>query len=244
MTGFLAVLVRVTSLLGFSPFLGGRLLPGQVKVVLCLAISALLFPLVHPPQLPNEPMALALALAREALVGACLGMGLRVILGAVEMAGQLMGMQMGLGVTGLLDPRSGITGSVVMELQVALSALAFLGLGLHRRVALVLVESFQALPPGGALPGGLVEGVLRLASELFSLSLRIAAPILGAIFLMNLGLALLSRVIPQVNVFIVAFPLAIGVGLVGMAITASEVAQVVGSCFQQQLGTLLQLLGG
>jgi flagellar biosynthesis protein FliR len=132
----------------------------------------------------------------------------------VQLGGQLAGIQMGFGLAGLIDPQSRAQVTIIAEWQQLLALLVFLALDVHHLLLAAVVASFHAAPPGGLALASLGLGVaVSMAGEIFVLGARIAAPVMIVLLLSNAALGLLARTIPQINVFVVGFPLNAGAGL-------------------------------
>jgi flagellar biosynthetic protein FliR len=212
------VLARVAGLVVAAPVLGHLSVPIRVRagfvVVLSLALASAVPPLAEPPATIG---ALAGALVVESALGALLGFVAQLVFAGVQLGGQFVGIQMGLGMEGLIDPQSQAHVTVVAQWHQLLALLVFLVLDMHHLLVRALVESFRTAPPGGVALSALgLRGAVALGGELFAIGVRIAAPVLVALLLTNGALGVLARTIPQLNVFVVGFPLNVGVGLVVM----------------------------
>ena len=211
---FMVILVRVSGILAAWPILGSAIIPLQIKVGLVVTLSIVLFPVIHLPALPTDPLALSAGMAGEFLVGLVIGLAVRFVFAGIELAGELIGSQMGLSMVQLFDPMSSHQTPVVSQFQTVLGSLIFLALNVHATVVRVIAESFQLIPPFGAhVSTALVEEVLRLSQGLFVLAVKLAAPVLAVVLLVNLGLAIMGRSVPHLNVFVTSFPITIAVGL-------------------------------
>ena len=211
----LLVLARIAGLVVSAPVFGHLLVPPRVRAVLALALAAVLTPLVPaPPTLPGDLWGLGGAMAVEALLGTLLGMIAQFVFAGVQLGGQLAGIQMGFGIVNLIDPQSHSQVTIVAQWEALLALLVFLALDVHHLLLRALLESFRTAPPGTVGTGGLgLRQAVSLAGDLFSLGVRIAAPVLVTLLLTNAALGVLSRTIPQLNVFVVGFPVNVGVGL-------------------------------
>jgi len=214
----LLVLARVAGLLVAAPILGHLLLPRLVRAGLAIVLALALAPVVAAPTtLPTTLLALIGALAVETAFGLLLGFIAELVFAGVQLGAQLAGMQIGFGLDNLIDPGNNSQSTVVAHWYRLLALLVFLALDVHHLLLEALIASFQSAAPGSLAAGRIrVEGVLAAAGDVFSLGVRIAAPVLIALLLTNAVLGVIARTIPQVNVFVVGFPLNVGVGLVVM----------------------------
>jgi len=213
---FLLVLARLAGLVIAAPVFGNLLVPVRVRIALAVVLAAALAPVVRPLAAPppESLWGLAGALAVESALGALLGLVAQLIFAGVQMGGQLAGMQMGFGMVNLIDPTTHAQVTVVAEFQNLMALLVFLVLDIHHVLLVAVLESFRTAPPGGmALEGVGLRAAVALAGNVFSLGVRIAAPVMIALLLSNATLGLLARTVPQLNVFVVGFPLNVGVGL-------------------------------
>jgi flagellar biosynthesis protein FliR len=243
---FVLVLARVAGLLIAAPVLGHLLVPVRVRagiaVVLAGALAAALPPLAAPPV---TAWAVAGALVAESALGALLGLVAQFVFAGVQLGGQFVGIQMGFGMEGLIDPGSQASVTVVAQWHHLLALLVFLALDMHHLLVRALVESFHVAPPGGLAIAALgLRGAVALAGELFAIGVRVAAPVLVALLLTNGALGVLARTIPQLNVFVVGFPLNVGVGLVVMGAALPFTFRLLAQRFAELEPTLGALVRG
>ncbi len=211
---FLVLLFRMVGVLAALPILGGRAVPPAVKLALALALSLVLTPILRFGPIPTDPVLMGAGAALEFLLGFVLGLVVRLLFSAFELAGELIGTQMGFSVLHLFDPLSSHQVPVIGQLHVLLASLVFLSMNAHMLLVQAIASSYEVLPPMGiGLSTELADAVLRLAQHMFLTALKIAAPVLAMIMLVNLAMAVLGRAIPQINVFIMSFPLTIACGL-------------------------------
>ncbi len=219
---YLLILARVSPLMITAPIWGSPLVPGQVRVFLAMLVAALLLLVVRgplPAGLDASALDLALAVGLELLVGYCIALFTTLLFAAAQFAGQVADIQVGFGIANVIDPLTSAQVTIIGQLQYLAALFIFLLLDGHHLLLRGLAETFTAAPLGHPLAGGhalqmVVEHGGRL---LFSLGLSIAAPVITALFLVNLAMGLVSRMLPQMNVFMVGLPLNIGVGLVALA---------------------------
>lgn len=204
--------IRVMATISSAPILGHASIPIRMRVALglLLALAAASFAPVSVPL--DSPHALAYAL-RETLIGASLGLLLRLVFAAAELAGDAIGLQMGLGFAFFVSPQNSTQSPLVGSLFSTVAGLLFLALDIHLLVIGGLMESFRALPVDAPLHSGLgLKAVVAAGAEMFRLALSIALPALAALLLANLALGVLSRAAPQLNLFAVGFPATLIIG--------------------------------
>jgi flagellar biosynthetic protein FliR len=206
----LVILVRVAGIMSAIPVLQSNSVPARLKIGLVLMLGLVLTPVIASPRVPEDPLLLGLGIAAEFLVGMVIGLGVRIVFAGFELAGELMGIQMGLSVVQLFDPTMGRQTAVLSNLQTLLASLVFISLNAHFMVVEAIVNSFTLVPPFGAsLSPELGEDIARIAQGMFLIAIKLAAPVLVTGLLINLGMAILGRTVPQLNVFVMSFPLTV-----------------------------------
>lgn len=218
---FMFALMRISIIIFLMPFFGGQTLPNTVKAAICLTLTLALWPRLPlvGDQLPRHPFALAVMFGNEVLLGLILGMVIRFIFAAIQTGGQLIGFQMGFAMVNVVDPDSGVSEAVTAHFLYMVSLLTFLSFNGHLYLLSGLMKSFDALPPGSmVVTSRLVSQIFALSGQIFVLAIQIGAPVIAAILLVDLALALVSRASPQMNVLIIGFPLKIGVGFLFLGI--------------------------
>ena len=174
---------------------------------------------VSAAQWPETIGGMIMLVLSEGVFGFALGFVGRLLFAIVQFAGQLAGEQMGFGLINAIDPSSHQI-SVVAEMQYMMAVLIFLLAGVHHVFILAIARSFEVLPPGGAgLSGGVTDIMMTLGSQLFSLSLQFAMPVIIIIFAINIALGMIARAVPQINVFMESFPLRIIGGMAVLIMT-------------------------
>ena len=219
----LLILARVAAIFFVAPVFDNSSLPNTFRIGFALILSLVLFPLVDAGEWEvRSPFLMLVYLGKEILVGMILGMSVDFIFGAVRLAGQIVGFQMGLGIVAVIDPFTSGRSSVVTQLYDFLAILFFFSFDAHHLLIRAMAESFHYVPFGGLeLSGSLLTQIIHLSGRMFLLAVKIAVPVLAVNFLCEHGLALLARTVPQMNVFILGFPLKIGVGLIAVGMSAT-----------------------
>ncbi|SCC91132.1 flagellar export pore protein [Thiomonas sp. X19] len=211
--------LRVLAMLSVAPVFGATQIPIQVRVGLAVLIAVALAPAL--PAMPPVQLGSGLAwmlVVQQLLVGAVIGLAMTLILSAVQLAGSIIGLQMGLGFSTLFDPVQGVQVTTLASFLNLLAMLLFVSLNGHLLLLAVLARSFVLIPVGPALGlGAATWHALALeGSALFSLGLALAAPVLGVLIIANLGLATLSKLAPQLNLFAIGFPLFFALGFLAL----------------------------
>jgi len=217
----LLVLLRVSSLVMLLPVLGHQLVPPQVKIGIIVMLSILVYPVVQSslPAVPALPLALALIAGQEILIGAMLALLAQLIFGAVQLAGQIMSYQMGMAIANVFDPSTNAQVAIVGQIAVVLGMLMWLAAGAHHAMILSLSDSFTLFPPGHAWSLQGWQSLSDAAANMFIIAIRLSAPIMLLMLLAYVALGLLSRAVPQIQIFFVSFPLTISLGLLAFALS-------------------------
>jgi flagellar biosynthetic protein FliR len=213
--------LRVLALFSALPVLGQRGVPTRVRIGLAFLI-ALCAQAALPP---IEPIALdsaaaAMAVLQQVLVGVSLGFAVRIVFAAVEFAGEVIGLQMGLNFASFFNPMTGGQETAVSRLFGVSISWLFIVSGGHLLVIAAVVQSFTVFPVASE-PFAFLRAVepQRWGAEIFSLGLWIALPLVAMLLFTNLVLGVISRVAQQMNIFAIGFPITLGVGLVGVMLT-------------------------
>lgn len=247
---FTLVLGRIGGLFAAIPLFGGRMVPARIKIATVFAMTLVFYPIVRAglPTLPSDTVSLALLMVREALIGITLGLLAQVIFSAVEFCGQIVGMQMGLSIASQFDPAMGTQTSVMSVLQNLLAMLLFMALGMHHVFIRAIVESYGVVPVGAwHMSGGLLKFMIGATTGVFILAIKLAAPVMASLVAATVALGVMARSFPQMNVFMISFPVNIGLGFLALGITLTIFARTLGNSFNainEQISTLFKLLGG
>ena len=213
---FFAILTRVSAFFLILPVFGWQILPVRFKMVLTVLLSVF-FCAVVPVRIDVEniwPIRIILVLAGEATYGLALGLIVVCLFSVVKLAGTIVEQEMGLSMAQVLDPFTGEEADPLSSLIEMLFILLFLSADGHHMLLLILSKSYTAFP-AGAVPtvGVLTDGIINSGSTMLLASLRLAAPMLAALLALLVVLALLARLVPEMNIFFVSFPIRIGLGL-------------------------------
>lgn len=242
-------LARILSLIASSPLLGNRQVPARVKIGLAFMLTLIIAPTLNTEYLPDPASAAGLfVLAQQIVAGLMMGFSIRLIFSAIEMAGDIAGMQMGLGFANFFDPQNAGFTPLVAQFLGILVALLFVAMDLHLYMLAALADSFQSFPISGApLTAGAFLTVAEWGGSLFAYALQLSLPLIAALLTTNLALGILTRSAPQLNIFAVGFPITLAVGFGALALVTPFIAPLLSLAFQQALetvGRVMQQLGG
>lgn len=247
---FTLVLGRIGGLFSAIPLFGGKSVPARIKVATVFAMTLVFFPIVRAglPVLPSDSISLGLLIARETLIGLSLGLLSQVIFSAVEFCGQIIGLQMGFSAAAQFDPTMGTQVSVMSMMQNLLAVLLFMGLGMHHVFIRAVIESYTLVPVGAwHMSGELLQFVVATTTGVFILAIKLAAPVMAALLAATVALGVMARSFPQMNIFMISFPLNIGLGFLVLGITLLVFFRTLGNAFNGlglQINALFKLLGG
>ena len=223
------LVVRPGALLMTTPVFGGTFAPPLVRVGLLLLITFALAPVITLPTDMGQ-VSTTLVAGRELLIGLALSLSVRVLVAGAELAGHLSGFQIGFAYSSLVDPQSGARNGVLSALYANLVVMVFLVVDGHHQLLQALVVSYGALPIGASgwtATGELAPLVARTLGTVFVIGIRMAAPVVLVLFVVEVALGLLSRVAPQLNLTVNAAPMRLFTALFVLAATLAVVPDVV-----------------
>jgi flagellar biosynthetic protein FliR len=210
--------VRVLALIAAAPLLGHRAVPRRAKIGLALLITALLVPALPPSPPLDAPGAFTL-LVQQLLVGTALALSMHVAFAAVALAGDMIGLQMGLSFATFVDPQHSGQTPLLGTFLGLLATLVFFAIDGHLLLVAALAESFALAPVSAEpLPGHTWSALVAWGGALFRIGLHLALPVLVAMLALNIALGILMRAAPQINLLAVGFPLSLLVGMVMLAL--------------------------
>ena len=201
--GFLFIGVRLSGLMLFAPFFGSEAIPPRVKAGLVIALSLVMYPIVAPHFPAIALSQWPLLVFSELLVGASMGIATSLIFDAVQMAGQILSVQMGYSLVSLIDPNTQAESTVMATFHQAIAMLIFLRMDVHLWILHAIGDSFAYLPPGSAhLSHAFVRTALAAGAAVFAIGVQLAAPVLSATIIADLVLGLLGKASPQLPVML------------------------------------------
>ncbi|WP_119967482.1 flagellar biosynthetic protein FliR [Simplicispira lacusdiani] len=229
--------LRILAVFSVAPLFSMRAIPMRAKIGLAFFVALCAQAVLgeQPVISVNGREALG-AVAQQVVVGLSIGFAVRLVFAAVELAGEVIGLQMGLNFASFFDPTSNAQMSAVARFFGNLSMLLFVVINGHLMVLMAVVKSFDSFPVDGHFMQAL--GQMRLhemGAALFSSALWIALPMIALLLFVNLTLGIISRVAPQMNIYAVGFPVTLTVGLLGIAATLPMMEQPVLTLFQQAI---------
>ncbi|MEM7466964.1 MAG: flagellar biosynthetic protein FliR [Pseudomonadota bacterium] len=236
--------LRIGGLFLTAPVVGTRVVPARARLVMCLAISIAVLPVLPVPSVATpfgrETFFLG---AQQLLLGMLMGLVLRLTFLVVELAGQVIAQQMGLGFASLVDPQTGLQVPVLSQFYITLATLMFLSFDAHLVLISILVESFSAIPVGGGGVNSLMLGaVLSWTEQLFSGALAVALPVIIALLIVNIAFGVVTRAAPQLNIFAIGFPVIMLFGIFLCYLTLDGLSQHMKVQFEHAFSLLRSIL--
>ncbi len=234
---FIAVLIRISFILFSLPFFRAKAIPPSFKAFLSLAISFVFFiPLAHKIEpLPIAPVSIGSVILGEVFTGIILSLSMLIILGALEVAGDIVSFQMGFGFARVADPVTGVQITLISRFFQILGTLIFFSLNGHHWLIKTIYTSFLKIPPGKFLT--IIENVqigriINFTGLIFTLAFKLAAPIIIVLFLSEIGMGLIVKFAPQINILIVSFAFTIIIGILFAALSIEAWGEEIRQAFE------------
>jgi len=240
---FLWPLARILALVAAMPVFGHASIPARVKISLAVLVTLIVAPTISlPAKVELASLEGLMVMSQQVLIGLAMGFAMRIVFSAVEMAGEIAGLQMGLGFATFFSSHSDGSSLVVGKFLGLLATLAFLSINGHLLMISVLAESFNAFPIS-AEPFS-VTGWRILAEwggNIFMAGLKLALPVVTSLLIVNLALGILTRAAPQLNVFAVGFPITLMTGMTALMLSLPYFIPVLEQLVSQGLETMLEI---
>jgi flagellar biosynthetic protein FliR len=244
LAAYLWPLMRIGAMLLATPVFYSRQFPVRLRLLLSLILTWLIAPTL-PPQPAAEVLSQTgfLIMFQQLLIGVCMGFILQMVFAALVFGGQVIAYSMGLGFASMVDPQNGVQVPVLAQYYLILATLLFLTFNGHLLAIDLLADSFHSLPVAvdGITRNSLRE-VVAWASRLFAGGLLIALPIMGAMLMVNLGMGIVMRAAPQLNIFSVGFPITMLMGFALMWVTLPNVLAVFTDLQEEAFRLVMQIL--
>jgi flagellar biosynthetic protein FliR len=230
---------RIGALLMAAPVFSAASVPMRLRVLLALAVTILVEPLLPQPAGVDPLGATALVIvAQQIAIGIAIGFVLQLAFNALVFGGQVIAYSMGLGFAHLMDPQNGVQVPTVSQFYLIFATIAFLAVDGHLRLLALVVESFTALPiAADGITQNALWSLTLWGARLFADGLLMGLPVVAALLLVSIGMGMVSRAAPQLNIFAVGFPVTLGVGFVLMWVSLPQALGL----FLDWLDTLLEL---
>ena len=223
---FLLIFARLGTLVMLMPAIGDRAVPTNIRLVFALVLTLLFYPVTAAimPPVPTSLYAIAVLAAGEMLTGFIIGMSARLVLAAMQVAGASIAFQMGLGFAVSNDPTQGQQGALIGTFLSMLALTMIFATDMHHLFIMALVQSYKLFQPGDILPtSDIMQAVIELISGMFVIGIQVSAPFMVFGLVFYLGLGLLSKLMPQIQIFFIAMPANIMIGFILLAVVLGTI---------------------
>lgn len=216
---FLLIFFRFAGLFMGAPLYGSTVIPRAVKLTTALILALIMMPVLGLPgtDLPDNPGAYFVAVFSEVAIGVLIGFSATILFLAFQMSGIVMGQEMGFAMANVIDPVSNRQVSIIGQFTFLFALLIYLAIDGHHMLLSALVRSFQVIPLGVmSFPDALPRLItLKMVGEMFVIGIKLASPVIVAVFFSTVAFGFISKVVPEMNLFIIGFAARIVIGLVG-----------------------------
>ncbi|MBQ5948598.1 flagellar biosynthetic protein FliR [Massilia sp. ST3] len=233
--GLLWPLTRILGLVAAAPLFGNAGVPVSIKVSLGVLLAAVIAPIVPAvPAMDPTSWAGLLIVVKELLIGVAMGFAMRIVFAAIEYAGEVSSMTMGLGFAVSFDPNTHGRSAAVAQFMSLVATMAFLAVNAHLALLEALAESFITLPiTSTPFSGNAPLELVRWGARIFSAGLQLSLPIVAALLITNVALGILTRAAPQLNIFGIGFPVTLGVGFLTLSLVMPYLGTPILNLFNQ-----------
>jgi flagellar biosynthetic protein FliR len=242
---FFMVFGRMTGLFLSAPVFANRQLPARIKILVIIILSAAMayyVPVNYAVQLTSPAYFIA-ALVLEIAIGYVIGFVAYVCFAAIQLAGQIMDMQMGFAIVNVVDPMSGTQIPLMGNFNNLLALVIYLSINGHHFLIQAVVQSYQAVPVLGAhFSSDFMDLLVKITVYMFVIAIKISAPVVIAILTTDIAMGFVARTVPQMNVFVVGIPLKIFMGLIALVLMLPVYIWFMGVLFEQFFGYLDEII--
>lgn len=242
---FIMIITRITGIVIIAPVFSSRNIPRQVKLGLAAVLALIIFNVVKMPeyQFPDNLIPFILLLIYEFIIGLAIGFVAQLVFAAIQLAGQLIDMQMGFGIVNVIDPIFGSQVPMMGNFKYLLALMIYLATNSHYILIQALFKSYDIVPlMGFKYHGSLTNEIVNLFVGMFTIALQISIPILGALLVAEVAMGILARTVPQMNVFMVGMPAKIILGFIVIMIMIPFYAMFLEVLFNRNAQDILTLL--
>lgn len=243
LAAFLWPFIRILGVMIAAPLFGNQRFPLRMRVGLALLVTAVVAPTLPPmPVIAPDSLPGLAIFAQQLLIGLAMGFAVRMMFSAVEMAGELIGLQMGLGFAMFYDPQNAGQMPVVGQFLGLVIMLAFLAMNGHLLVLSALADSFRVMPIAAApVEPGIWKMIAGWGGKIFYFALLLSLPVIVALLTTSLALGVLTRAAPQLNVFAVGFPITLMIGFGALLLSLPYFTPVFERLLHDSIGLMLAL---
>ena len=242
----LLIIVRVSAFFVSVPLFSYRTIPQQVRIILAIALAWMMYYTFNmdPIEINGEYLLLIL---KEAVVGLMLGLTATIVMSAVQIAGGFIDFQMGFAMANIIDPQTGAQSPLMGQFLNFLALLVLLAINGHHLILDGIYYSYQFLPINQFFPNfgeeATVTFIIKLFVSVFAIAFQMSAPIVATLFLVTLALGITGKTVPQMNIFVIGFPIKIAVGFVVLILTMGVLVGVMKELIELMIYSLRDLMG-
>lgn len=219
---FLLVLTRTSGIFFVSPFFGSMNIPVQIRAASAIAMAILIFPVLLEEMIIETPATVAMfavLVIQELFVGWLIGFVGYVVLAAITMSGKIMDMQVGFTIAQVMDPTSNEQSPLIGSFLYNMTIIYFLAVNGHHMIIAALVESFRAVPFNAVTwHGAMADFMGDITNGIFLVGMKIAMPVTFSVLITNVGMGILARTMPQMNIFVIGVPMHLMIGTAMLAL--------------------------
>lgn len=229
-----------------APVFGARGVPMMVRVGLAASLSVIIYPMIHAlnPSIPTDLLQFIAVVIKEVLVGLVIGFVIYTITAILQGAGQLIDFQMGFTMGASIDPVYGIQSPMMGNFKMVLATMLLLATNSHHYLIAAMVKSYAYIPINPSNLPSDYHFYVSLITNIFSLSIQLAMPVFGALLVSDVGVGLLARSVPQLNIFAIIFQVKIAIGFVILFLAISFWGESIAQLFDINMSWLLELYQG
>ena len=240
---FMAPMIRISAFLLAAPFFSIRAVSVRIRVLLAFVLTWMIYPLAEWPVLDPTSAEGLKAIFTQVFIGVLMGLLLQIVNAALIIGGQAVSASMGLSMANMVDPSMGNV-PVIAQFFVICSTLIFLGLGGHVLVISLLLESFMLVPIGSVIEvQQLLELTIEWSAMMFLGAILIGLPLMASLLFINIGLGIITRAAPALNIFAVGFPAMILAGIVLLSLSMTSIGYRIQWLWQESFEIIGQALG-
>ncbi len=244
---FAIIFTRISGMIMSAPLFSTFPIPIQVKIWLTALVSFILFPIISstlPFSVPASFPELSIYLLREFGVGFMIGFIANLIFAAVQIGGEFISIQIGISMSQILNPETGLSTPVLAQIYIIFVAFVFMALNAHQWLFAAVYRSFKTFPPGldFVFTGSVVEHIVRLSGEMFAIAISMILPIFCVMFVAEVLMGFMSKMMPQMNIFMVAIPLKVYLGLILMLMFISPTATYLANTIESYLKGIVEMM--
>ena len=249
-TAYLLILTRITAFFVTVPLFSYRSIPATQRIIFGALLAWMLVYTIDVPDMDIDGTYLLLVM-KEAVIGLFIGIIAFIVMSAIQIAGGFIDFQMGFAIANVIDPQTGAQSPLLGQFFNSLAILLLLALNGHHMLLDGIFYSYQFMPVNHLWPAfgdeRLVEFVIRTFATSFAIAFQMSIPVVATLFLVDLALGITARTVPQLNIFVVGFPIKIGVSFIVLLITMGVMIQVMRKLFEVMIAgmrDLMIILGG